>query len=214
MANKLYAQYRNKSKALQLSEIPVSFREQCQTAIDFVKNSWDIDSNSGEALDVIGRIVERDRSIIQNKTLTVYQANNIGDFECGDDSVQLSPKSIVDDGDLSDDYYRYLLRAKIAKNNSDASIDSILTSVNYAAPGVNAYRLVDGEDMTFSIEFYGAINPIFRDLMLNGDIVPRPQGVKFNGFLDGLNMVECNLSGDFECGDDSTQCVGFTGASN
>lgn len=212
MANKLYAQYRDKLTANKVSEIPVSFRNQILTATEYVKNSYDIDSNSGEALDVIGRVVVRDRSIIQNKVLTVYELNTDGDFECGDDSVQLSGKSIADDSDLSDDYYRYLLRAKIAKNNSDATIDSILTAVNYAAPEVAAYRLVDGEDMTFSIEFYGELSPIFRDLMINGDIVPRPQGVKFNGFLDGVNMVECNTDGDFECGDDSAQLVGFTGA--
>lgn len=211
MANKLYAQYRNKDRAIGLSNIPLSFREQLVVASNFVRDSYDISGNSGPELDVIGRIVGRDRSIIQSKTLDVYECNADGDFECGDDSIQCSATSVADDADLSDEYYRYLLRAKIAKNNSDASIDSILTSVNYADPSVNAYRLVDGEDMTFSIEFYGKIGSIFRDLLISGDIVPRPQGVKFNGFLDGHNMVECNSDGDFECGDDSTQCVGFLG---
>lgn len=211
MANKLYAQYRNKDRAIGLSNIPLSFREQLVVASNFVRDSYDISGNSGPELDVIGRIIGRDRSIIQSKTLDVYECNADGDFECGDDSIQCSATSVADDADLSDEYYRYLLRAKIAKNNSDASIDDILTVVNTAVPSINALRLIDGENMTFSIEFYGGIDAIARDLLISGDLIPSPQGVKFSGFLNGIGLVECNSTGDFECGDDSAQCVGFLG---
>lgn len=211
MANKLYAQYRDKPTAIGLSGIPLDFRQQIVAAANFVRDSYDIDSNSGEALNVIGRIVDRDRSFIENRKFTVYECNDVGDFECGDESAQCSATSAGVDSDLSDKYYRYLLRAKIAKNNSDASIDDILTIVNTAVPSINALRLIDGENMTFSIEFYGVIDAIARDLLISGELIPSPQGVKFSGFLNGIGLVECNSSGDFECGDDSAQCVGFLG---
>lgn len=211
MANKLYAQYRDKTQAIGLSNIPLDFRQQIVTAANFVRDSYDIDSNSGEALNVIGRIVDRDRSFIESIQFDVYQMNDDGDYEMGDDSIQMSPLSAGSDSDLSDEYYKYLLKSKIVKNNSDATIDEILTAINTAIPGINALRMVDGEDMTFSIEFYGEIDAIARDLLLSGNLIPQPQGVKFNGFLEGAGIVEMNDEGDFEMGDDSAEMVGFIG---
>ena len=211
MTNKLYAQYRDKPTAVGLSDIPLDFRQQIVSAANFVRDSYDIDSNSGEALNVIGRIVDRDRGFIETISFDVYQMNDDGDFEMGDDSIQMSSDTVAGDSELSDEYYKYLLKAKIVKNNSDATIDDILTAINTAIPGINALRLVDGENMTFSIEFYGEINAIARDLLLSGDLTPRPQGVKFNGFLEGVGIVEMNDEGYFEMGDESAEMVGFIG---
>jgi hypothetical protein len=211
MANKLYAQYRNKTKLQQWSDIPRAFADEVISASESVRDSYDIDENSGEQLDVIGRIVGQDRNYIETLIFDVYECNADGDNECGDEGVQLSPTSAGSDSELSDDYYRLLLKSKIAKNNSDGSIDSILTAVNIISPDIDIQRLVDGEDMTFSIEFYGLADAVTRDLLINGDLVPTPQGVLFNGFLEGYDMVECgddeaecNTIGDHEC-------VGFIG---
>ena len=211
MANKLYAQYRGKTNLEKWAEIPRSFADEIIAAAGDVTDSWDIDNNSGEQLDVIGRIVRQDRSYIANTALPVYECNTDGDNECGDDEIQSSATFILNDSELSDGYYRLLLKAKIARNNSDASIDSILTAVNIIAPDINVLRLTDGEDMTFSIEFYGLADAITRDLLISGEIVPTPQGVKFNGFLEGFDMVECGDDG-FECNSaGDAECVGFIG---
>lgn len=209
--NKLYAQYRNKPKMFAWSEIPRQLSDDIIDASDDIENSYDIDNNSGAQLDVIGNVVVKDRSYIATLDLTVYECNGDGDFECGDDSIQCSVTNASDDDTLSDEYYRLLLKAKIAKNSSDGTIDSILTAVNTIAPDIEVLRLTNGEDMSFSIEFYGIADDITRDLLINGDIVPTPEGVKFNGFLAGYNMVECNINGDFECGDDTAECTGFIG---
>ncbi|CAM0090524.1 structural protein [Vibrio phage K138] len=209
MPNKLYAQYRNKPKAIAWSNIPLDLTTQAKTVAEQVSNSYSIDDNSGVHLDVIGEVVARDRGFMSTLKFDVQELNDDGDFECGDEDVQMSPVSVANDSDLSDQYYRYLLKSKIVKNNSDATLDETLTAINLAIPDMNATRLIDGEDMTFSIEFYGSIDEIARDLLISGDLVPRPQGVEFRGFLEGVNLVECNDSGDFECGDDSTEMVGF-----
>jgi hypothetical protein len=211
MANKLYSQYRDKPTAIGLSNIPLDFRQQIVAASEYVRYSYDIDVNSGEALNVIGRVIDRDRGFIETINLEVYEMNADGDFEMGDEEVQMSPTSVADNSELSDEYYRYLLKAKIVKNNSHATIDDILTAINTAIPSADALRLVDGEDMTFSIEFYGEIDAIARDLLISGELTPRPQGVKFNGFLEGINLVEMNSDGDFEMGDSSAEMVGFLG---
>lgn len=209
MANKLYAQYRNKPKAIAWSNIPLDLTTQAKIVAEQVSNSYSIDDNGSVNLDVIGEVVGRDRGFIATLKFDVQELNDDGDFECGDDSVQMSPISVAGDSDLSDEYYRYLIKSKIVKNNSAATLDEILTAINLAIPDMNATRLIDGEDMTFSIEFYGDIDEIARDLLVSGDLIPRPQGVDFRGFLEGVNLVECNDDGDFECGDDSAEMVGF-----
>lgn len=214
MANKLYSQYRDKTKAEAVAQIPADFREQINDAVKAVRDMWDIDNNSGAQLDIIGDIVAQDKDYIVQKTLTVYQCNSDGDNQCGDESIQCSAPSILADSELTDDYYRLLIKSKIAINNSDATIDDILdaiNAINLIAPDIDVLRLTDGEDMTFSIEFYGLADPVVRDLLINGAIIPTPQGVLFNGFLEGINMVECNSEGFYQCGDETAQCVGFIG---
>lgn len=211
MANKLYAEYKDKPKIISWSNIPKNFADQIKSAAERVKNSYDIDSATTYDLDTIGRIVVRNRGFIESITLDVYEMNVDGEFEMGDELVQMSDTYVPSDSTLSNEYYRYLLRAKIAKNNSSVEIDQILTIVNTAIPNLNATRLIDSEDMSFSIEFYGSIDGIARDLLLSGNIVPTPQGVKFSGFLEGINMPEMNNDGEFEMGDESAEMVGFIG---
>ena len=170
MANKLYAQYRNKPKAIAWSNIPLDLTTQAKTVAEQVSNSYSIDDNGGVNLDTIGEIVGRDRGFIATIKFDVQELNDDGDFECGDDSVQMSPVSVAGDSDLSDEYYRYLLKSKIVKNNSAATLDEILTAINLAIPDMNATRLIDGEDMTFSIEFYGDID--VSTLMLSAHLTP------------------------------------------
>ena len=211
MANKLYAQYRGKPKITAWSDIPKELAQDIIEASDDVANSYSIDKNAGVQLDIIGEIVDQDRTATDSISLPVFEMNGDGDVEFGDTEAQMSPRSVADDSELSDDYYRYIIRSKIAKNNGKAEIDGILTTVNDAIPGLNATRLTDGEDMSFSIEFYGNIDEIARYLLTSTDIVPGPQGVKFNGFLEGANMPEMNDGGDFEFGDESAEMVGFIG---
>ena len=58
--------------------------------------------------------------------------------------------------------------------------------------------------------FYGNITELERWALLNASLVPKPQGVRFNGFLDGYNYVQ---AGDdtLQFGDTSAQFTGFTG---
>ena len=208
---RIYNQYRRKPKAVDWLNLSWTVGEQICDASNAVKNSYDIDSNEGEQLDVIGRIVVADREYADKITLEVYQLNTDGDYQCGDESVQCSETSVASDSKLSDEYYRLLLKAKIAKNNSDATSDSILAALKTIAPEADFQRVVNGQNMTMSVEFYGEITPIQRQLLVAGELVPVPQGVLLSGILEGIGIVQCNDQGDFQCGDESAQCVGFIG---
>jgi len=211
--DRVYAQYRNAPKALAWYGITPSIAAKICDASDDVQLMYDIDLNVGRQLDIIGTIVVINRSILADIILEVFECNGDGDFECGDTEVQCSETSVINDAQLSDEYFRTLLRSKIAKNNSDSTADDILTAVSLITPNTPWERLNDPGDMSFSLETYSALTDIERTLILTKDIIPKPQGVRFSGFLEGVGLAQCNSDGDFECGDTSVECVGFIGGS-
>ena len=207
--DRVYAQYRNAPKAVAWYSIIPQITAELGLGLDQIRNSYDIDANVGEQLDVIGRIIVLTREIILNTELPVYQCDN-EDAECGDDEIQCSQPFVADDQELSDIYFRSLIKAKVQKNNSDATIEGVLDAVSLILPTSGTLRLIDPETMAFTIEFYGLINDVERALLLSGLIVPKPQGVRFGGFLEGYNIVECD-DDSMQCGDEEAQCVGLIG---
>lgn len=86
-----------------------------------------------------------------------------------------------DSGVMDDDTYRLILKARIAKNVSDTTLDGIIKALAFVV-GFDDIRVVDPEDMTFSIEFGQPLTTLQRTVITNFDIVPKPQGVRFSGF--------------------------------
>lgn len=212
LPDRIYAQYRNKPKAVAWYRITPTQSLQLGYAAQSVRNMYDIDTNSGAQLDVIGRVVVQPREFTGQVVMVpgwcAAAAN--APAECGDDMAMCSALNVNQDSQMSDDLYRLAIKAKIIKNNSDATIDSILDGMNFLLPNADVLRVTDGEDMSFSIEFYGNITELERWALRNQSFVPKPQGVRFNGFLEGAGYVEC---GDptLMCGDTYAECVGFTG---
>lgn len=210
--DRIYAQYRNKPKAVAWLNIVKRLATGVASVADAVRVSYDIDSASGEMLNVIGRIVVADRSFMGKTQLhpgMCASAEN-DPAQCGDESQMCSAITIDQDSQMSDSLYRLFIKSKIIKNNSAATIDDVLYGVNFLLPGARVTRLVDGEDMSFSIEFYGNISELERWALLNSSLIPKPQGVRFNGFLEGVGYVQCGDTTK-QCGDSAAQCVGFIG---
>jgi hypothetical protein len=209
--DRIYAQYRDKPKAVAWYAITRTLAAKICDAAQKVRKSYDIDSAVGEQLNTIGRIVVVGRDFKINTELFPGFFDLTDGSECGDDDgAQFSALTIEDDSQLSDDLYRLVIKAKIVKNNSDATIEGILAGMNFLLPNAEVLRVVDGEDMTFSIEFYGQISNIERYALLNAGLIPKPQGVRFNGFLEGFGYVEAG-DDELQFGDESAECVGFIG---
>lgn len=208
--DRIYAQYRNKSKAVAWYRIARELGGNIEAAAEAVRKSYDLDTAQGEQLDVIGRIVVADRSFLGAVELNPGVFDLTDGSEFGDDSAMFSALTIDQDATLSDDLYRLVIRAKIVKNNGDATIENILAGMNFLLPGAEVLRVTDGEDMSFSIEFYGQITNLERYALLNAGLVPKPQGVRFNGFLEGYNLSEFGDI-DAEFGDTSAEFAGFIG---
>lgn len=80
-----------------------------------------------------------------------------------------------------DEIYRLLIRSKIAKNNSDATIRGIIESMSFIFSG-NAVSVSDYEDMSFDITFEDALTPTQVNILTQFDLVPKPQGVRLRGY--------------------------------
>lgn len=209
--DRIYAQYRGKPKLVAWLNICRELGLQLSDVYTVIRQTYDIDSQVGEQLDVIGRIVVIDRNYTGSVTLTVYECNVDGECEAGDTSVQLSATNMDQDATASDELFRIIIRAKIAKNTSDSTIESVLSASNILVPSAMFDVLLDNEDMSFSLEFSGQITDLERWALLNASLIPKPQGVRFNGFFEKFGVSWLNGSGDFECGDTYAECAGFIG---
>lgn len=208
--DRIYAQYRNKPKAVAWFDIARRLGGDLDAAAQAVRKSYDIDTAEGEALDVIGRIVVVPRSFLADVPMSPGLFALTDGDEFGDTEAMFSPLTISQDQELADELYRIVIRAKIIKNTGDATIENILYGMNFLLPNAQVLRVADGENMTFSIEFYGEISNLERFALLNATLVPKPQGVEFSGFLEGLGISEFGDE-SAEFGRESAEFIGFIG---
>lgn len=181
--DRIYAQYRTKPKAVLWYEITKSLADQLITPALSVRNSYSIDLNSGERLDVIGRIVVVGRGFTGQPELFPGLFALIDGDEFGDEDAMFSELSVSQDSVMSDDLYRLVIRSKIAKNNGDATFESILDAVSSLIPRATDLRIVD-TDESFHIEYRGTMTNLEKWALTNNDLVPRPLGTTFTGFVE------------------------------
>lgn len=186
--DRVYSQYRDKPKFVKWLEIAREQGKPIDDAFEKIALSWDIDKAEGELLNIIGRIVGVDRNFI-NKLPLDYVMFGEDDAEFGDSESFFSADSVASDDLMSDGLFRLLIKSKILKNNRSATIEDIIEQMNLLIP-VDFVKVNNPEDMTFSIEFSGALSPLQSYALFNENIVQIPQGVLFNGFTELFDYVE------------------------
>lgn len=209
--DRIYAQYRNKSKAVQWYGIVPTLADEICNAYEDVRNSYDIDSAMGEQLDVIGKLVVIDRSFesqIVFPVLTEFGADVL-EAQFGGDDAQFQSAGTTITNEVSDVIFRTLIKAKIAKNNSISTLDDIVEALKYIT-SVNDIHVIDNEDMTFSVSFGEQLTDTERFVFSTFDVVPRPQGVQFLGFVEETEVTQ--FGGQFSFGDSRANFGLFFGA--
>lgn len=104
---------------------------------------------------------------------------------------------------LDDTDYRILLRAKILKNHWDGTNAMLQIILGQLFPGTGIRLVaVDNQDMSMDIYIFGGTpTPTQLALLKGGLIVPKPEGVRINGFvlvtgpLFGLDQEDSAVSG-------------------
>lgn len=139
--------------------------------------SFDLDGATGAQLNALGQIIGQGRTV-------PFQPS---------DSV--SPV-------LDDTTYRLLLKARIAQNNWDGTIDSLQAIWQNLFPG-GKIVVQDAQNMSASIILTGAFSSILVDLIQNGMIVPRPEGVLYNYVVGNLPAFGFDQSNTYIAGFDT-----------
>lgn len=209
LPDRIYAQYRTKPKAIAWYNITRELAVQLSDAAQAVRIMYNIDTATGEQLNIIGRIVVVDRAFTGQVALSPGLFAELDGSEFGDTEAVFAEPFVDQDNQMSDDLYRLVIKAKILKNNSFSTIEEILHGCNFLIPNAQFLRITDYEDMSFSIEFYGQITDLQRYALLNANLIPKPQGVRFNGFLEGYEYVQFGED-ESEFGDTHAEFVGLT----
>lgn len=182
--DRVYAQYRTKPKAVQWYEITKNMAGLLVDTAWSIRTSYDIYNVGGERLDVIGRIVVASRNFTALPELFPGIFDLTDGSEFGDEDAMFSALTVASDAVMSDDLYRMVIKSKIAKNNGDATIESILDAAALLLPKADNLRLIDNDDGEFGIEYSGAMTNLEKWALTNGDLLPRPQGITFTGFVE------------------------------
>jgi Protein of unknown function (DUF2612) len=103
---------------------------------------------------------------------------------------------------LDDNTYRLLLRATIARNEWDGTIDGLQSFWQAAFPG-GSIVIEDNQNMTANIILTGSFSSIVQDLITHGMIVPRPEGVQYSYNLSTLPLFGFDESNSYIAGFDA-----------
>lgn len=197
--DRIYSQYRNSPKLKQWFLILNTIAQELYLNIEKVRNTYDLNNATSEQLDVIGRIVGIDRSY---EAQIDYTGDMFGGTTQFDDTTQFTGAGYIINKKVSDLIFVHLIKAKIVKNTKDATIDSILDGLAFVLGKTDA-KIIDNENMSFSIEFNYKLNSfqIFLLQTFGRDIIMIPQGVNFLGYTDTAETTffgEGQFGGEFE----------------
>ena len=102
---------------------------------------------------------------------------------------------------LDDNTYRLLLLARIAQNTWDGKIGSLYKVWQSLFPSGNLV-INDNQNMTATIIVAGTFTSIILDLITNGYIIPRPEGVLYTYVTTTLPIFGADLNNSYIAGAD------------
>ncbi len=144
---------------------------QCLVTFD---TAFDLDYAVGVQLDMLGAVAGA------NRTVGFQPSNGV------------SPV-------LDDDTYRLYIKAKIAQNQWDGTISSLYPVWTRLFPS-GTIVFEDNQNMTVTIVLTGAFTSIIQDLITNGYIIPRSEGVLYSYVFGTLPFFGFGSSPGFIAG--------------
>lgn len=147
------SQYRRSPKFMALLQMLLRKFDDVSECLVQMDTAFDLDVAVGPQLDALGSVAGVSR------TVNFQPSGNV------------SPT-------LDDTTYRLLIKAKIAQNQWDGTIESLYPIWTQLFPGGNIV-IQDNQNMSATIVLTGAFTSITQDLITNGLIVPRPEGVEY-----------------------------------
>lgn len=189
-------QYRGKPRITKwLTILPEVANDKLELALDQVYDSYDVDTVTGEMLDVIGRIVGIPRPILRGSAYDVFG------YAGNDNYTNFNVAPYIGTGaeadlPLNNDLYRKLIKAKIARNVSDGTSDSIIQLLETVI-GIKVTALSSNGDKSFDIGIASELDNTTQYLLDNFDLIPRPQGTRIGQiFILPTNIAAIEQASD------------------
>jgi hypothetical protein len=185
----LTSQYRNSPKLNALLYLLLKKFDDVSQCLVQMDAALDLDNASGAQLDVLGTVPGASRTL-------PFQP-----------SFGVSPV-------LDDSTYRTYIKAKIAQNQWDGTINSLFNIWRSLFP-TTSIIIADNQNMTATLFIGGVASTILLDMIAGyavngassgtvqgGLIVPRPEGVQYSWILGGLPVFGFDLDNAFIAGFD------------
>ena len=151
--NMITSEHRDKPKFQALVRLLLTPIVNLQILNHEMMTMLNLDTSHGDQLDKIGAILGLPRQV---------------NFQPTDGSSSI----------LNDDYYRLILKAKVAKNQWDGTKKGLYDLWKVLFPE-NPILIVDRQNMTATVAVVGLVDQLSRDLIVHGYIVPKPVGVLY-----------------------------------
>jgi len=189
--NLLIKQYWEKPKAAAEIEMKTSSWRRSFVWLSSFENAFDLDSATGDRLDIIGRIVGIGRAIpyAVPKIAFGFDENPnsrgfddlfspLNDRAPFQDLFESESTELV----LDDNAYRLFIRAKIKKNISSPYLVSD-DSLSIQDAVINIFGglayVTDNYDMTLTLHVSSVFSSSKLDALLKMSLIPKPQGVRY-----------------------------------
>lgn len=207
--NLITSAFRQKPNFISVISNNVSTSVQVQDLMLKTIPAYDLDLAVGSQLDDIGQWVGVSRNIsvpISGVYFTWDSTDALGwDYGSWQDTTQ--PTNITS---LPDDAYRSLIRAKIAANKWNGSVENAYVVWDQVFSTIRIL-IKDNQDMTYQLGFYGGtVDSLTLALILGGYIPLKPEGVRLSGTFTPANtgpLFAWDVESDFLAGWDSGSWV-------
>lgn len=183
--SRVATQYQAAQKFLDFLRALMVQTQEIEGVLAQVATISDIDVSEGVQLDNIGEIVGFSRNIKNSIPIAFFgffgqpAATPFG--EEGNASIgarfREEGESSTSSATLSDAQYRLFLRARIARNHSTGTIESITAALQFIFSGVPVI-ITDNNDMSFDIAVGKILDFTEQTLLYLTDIIPKPAGVR------------------------------------
>lgn len=179
----LTSQYRNSTKLNDWLEAYLNMLNDASITVEGMYGFFALDSALGDQLDILGEIIGQSRTLSFQPT---------------------SGSSILDDTN-----YRLLLKAKIVKNHWNGQIGSLVSAWSVLFPD-GQIIVTDNQDMSMDVLIVGNFDSLTQELIENGYIVPKPEGVKVNYAFGTLPVFGYDLDTGYVAGYDTGSWFSYT----
>lgn len=182
----LQAQYANSQTIVDLISDFNTYIDPTVNIDAFYNDVWNIETASGNGLDIWGRIVGVGRVLTIGTGSYFGFQGPVGASGTGfNQGIFYSGNNATSNFSLLDGPYRVLILTKAFANICQATIPVInQLLINLFGPGApfqlagNSY-CTDGENMTMTLKFPAALSPVQSAIINNSGVLPIPCGVSY-----------------------------------